>query len=50
MTGCGRPENKIDSDNIRFASWSETGNNRDMVTNVLGSGSSDISKDQESLI
>lgn len=50
MTGCGRPENKIDSDNIRFASWSEMGNNRDMITNVLGSCSSGIFKDQESLV
>jgi len=50
MTGRGRPEYKTDSDNIRFASWSEMGNNRDMVTKVLGSWSSDIFKDQESLV
>lgn len=50
MTGYGRPENKIDSASITFALWSEMGNNRQIVTNMLGSWCSDIFKDQESLV
>lgn len=46
----GRPGNKIDSDNIRFTLWSKIGNNRSMVTNVLVSWSSGVSRGQKSLI